>query len=64
MHLVFNSYSLGEEKKLKSHGRLLGGGGAQAGSRSMSEFCIGGSPFRVEGVSEVSKYTGGILGHT
>lgn len=31
MHLVFNSYGHGEEKRLKSHGRLLGGGGAQAG---------------------------------
>lgn len=45
-------------------GFFHGGGGAQSGSQSMSEFCIGGSPFRVEGVSEVSKYTGGILGHT
>jgi len=39
--------------------------GLRLGLLRMSEFCIGGSPFRMEGVSEVSKYTeGGILGHT
>lgn len=39
--------------------------GLRLGLLRTTEFCTGGSPFRAEGVSEVSKYTeGGILGHT